>query len=199
MHVPDEYKGNVKYKVSVFIPREGNEEFIAKLDKAAKKVYDEAEAEATGKLKAAFKQGSIKLKPGYTVVYDDDGEDTGVVELRAASNADHRPAVFDSGDARNGIKPKRIPDGRVFKDDIINTSVLASTYFSDGLGCAGVSFLLQAVQIVEKNANFKTNQEQGDDEEFEAADGGFIAEEGDCSGEPGCCDDDEEAAADGDF
>lgn len=167
-----------KYKAAVVLPRVEVEDLLEQLHELAQEAYDNAKAEAKGKVAALFKNKEVDLKYGYEVEYDEDGSETGNVILTAKS--ENRPVMVDA--KKNKInKPVA-----VHKGDTIRIAVAIGQYFSPGFKCAGTTLYLNAVQIIEKTSGGAAGSYGFDEEDgyaYDEADAYEAGDEGDQQGE----------------
>jgi len=180
----DEYpKENGEYNVKLILSPEDAEAFRKKMQR----YLDESEKKAMELDKkrkpAARKQKPMTLREIGNPVYDDNDEETGEIEINfktAASGVSKKTgkkwtkklAVFDAA-------KKPIPEGvAVWGGSEGKVAFTVNPYFVGATGEAGVSFYLEAVQVLElSNGSAKSADSFGFDEEdgFEAEEDGSEA------------------------
>ncbi len=190
---PDLYEGSLDYKVSLILDPsvEAAATLIANIEEivAAQLAVSIKELQAgSGKDKALAKQieGHSPLLPEF----DEEGDETGRMILKVKSKAagvtgkgkkwERKINIFDSGNGPTG-KPALIPHGTVdiWGGSLLKVELKVNRYFAKGLKKAGVSFYIEAVQVIE----LKTGGGSGGDG-FGIEEGGYEAPS-DTFGDPG--------------
>lgn len=174
---PDEYEGALSYKFNIILDPANNDEhaeFKATIDANAQDAFDKGKAElmkGNGKQKASAKE--LALHVPYISEYDDDtGDETGRIILRVSSKATgvskktNKPwrrtiPLFDANAKDVTGKVERIYGGSKLIGELI-----AKPFCAAGLKKAGLSFQINAVQIVSAgggNAGGSFGVEEGGD------------------------------------
>jgi hypothetical protein len=173
-----------------------HDEIVAKLEAMRDAEYDRVEAD----LKAKKGKGVVALKklhkaPVFGAVLDDEGNETGKLTLSAKTASEYEdkktgetikkrpPTMFDA----KGKELKKLPP--VSGGSEMKVAVAACPYFVEGTGAVGITYYLEATQLL-KLVEFGGRS---------AADMGFGSEEGysgEDDGDPGFSpeDDDSEPA-----
>lgn len=174
---PDEYKGKLEYKFGVILDLADPKvaEFKDRLDATCIEVHAEGVKfleSGGGKVKpveiAKAKKAAEKLEVHYPYQLDydqDTGEETGCIVLKAKSQAQgnkkdgsfwkRKLPLFDCGapatEHTPAIKPRNITGKveRIFGGSTLIGDLKCGYFTSEGLGKSGVSFQINAVQIVE--------------------------------------------------
>lgn len=178
---PDDYAGQLNYKTGVVLdPKDpGVSEFIAMLDEASLKAYNEgvAELKALGGKNIPLAKSIVQKVP-YDLEYDDEGEETGRVIVQCKSKAaginqktqkkwERKIPLFDSGKGKG--RPAKIPHGsvRVWGGSVIKVEVELFPYCATGLKLAGVSLRIKSAQILQA-ADGSSSNNFGVEEDYEA-------------------------------
>ena len=177
---PDNYEGSLDYKVSLILdPSEaGVQELLDEITETAEAQLFKAKAELTKKGGANIKKASeLKCSLPFAPEYEQDGSETGRYILKAKSKAagvtaagkkwERKIPLFDAGTSG---KVKPIPHGSVgiFSGSILKVEVVANPYIALGLKIAGLSFYINAVQVIELSGG-------GGGGSFGCEEGGFDA------------------------
>lgn len=180
---PDSFEGSLDYKVSILLDPADPEvaKLIANITETAEDTLAKGVAEMKakgGKHVAAAKAMNLQLP--FAPEYAEDGTETGMILLKAKSKAagitkkgkpwERKLPIFDSG--ASGVV-KRIPHGTVpiFSGAIIKVEVEVFTYVAVGLKLAGVSFFINAVQLIQASTGGGS-----DGSGFGCEEGGFEAD-----------------------
>lgn len=185
LHKPSEKFG--KYEARIRVPE--SDEFIEKLRAKLQPMLDSFVAETEAELKAkggqsARKAKEIKVKELLTLEYDDNGDETGNVLLKGTLKASgeradgttytQAPTLIDSkGKEIKGSKPA------VYGGSVLKLGLKASPYYSPANNEVGMSYTLEAAQIlklVSGGGGGSYDFGQDEDGEYEAEDesaGGF--------------------------
>lgn len=144
------------YRTSLLLdPKDpGVEDFLAQLDSLADEAYEKAVEELKQKGKKAMAKQVTRQAP-YIQEVDEDGNETGMVEVRFKCKAkveskrhgktmQLRPRLFDS--KGNPIDPDDIS---IYGGSVIRVNFTPSPFFVASSKMAGVSLLLNAVQVIE--------------------------------------------------
>jgi hypothetical protein len=155
LNKPDEYKGKKSYKSNLILDPEdeGVQEFLDRVKDVAEASMASAVAElkkGDGKKKAKAKK--VELFLPYEPEYDDNGDETGKVIVKARKNAEFekdgevvqtKVHIFDS----NGVIVKKPPI--VWGGSTLKLAVDLFPFYNPSADQAGVSLRLQGAQIIE--------------------------------------------------
>ncbi len=174
---PDNYEGSLAYKVSLKLDPAANgvQELLASITAAAEEELKRGKAalkKKGGKHAATAKELALQLP--FEPEYDDNGDETGLVILKAKSKAagitdkgkewERKIPLFDA-------KRKKIPHGSVdiWSGSRLNVELVTNCYTAPGLKIAGVSFYIHAVQVISLAGGFDGSDGSG----FGVEEGGF--------------------------
>lgn len=156
--------------------------FREKIEKAHARVVEQAR-EKFSELKVATRKklGDITINEPFSVIYDDETEEpTGEVEMKVSMKAggtikkgpragktwSRKPALFDAK-GKPMLKAPDIWGGTVGK---VSFNFLEDGYFIPGTGACGISFQLEAVQIIDLVSG---GQRKASDYGFDEEEGGY--------------------------
>lgn len=158
LDAPDtKFNPDGEYRTKLLLPQEAAKELIAEIDRQAAEALAMAKVEAVQKAKSKKEEKALlerckPAKPPYKLVEDDDGNETGEVELSFKTKAlvkpkkgdpfKVKPSMFDAKGAE--IKPALPLRG----GSKIKVAFQIVPFFTALIG-AGVTLRLQAVQVIE--------------------------------------------------
>jgi len=145
---PDEFNGAEKWKCNVVLPEDEAQDFLEKLKKEAQEAFDKYYAKARP---AAKKK--MELHVPYEEEYNEDGEPTGNIIIKAQANTGYKDArgnwhdikidVFDAK-GRKIENPPLVGNGST-----IRMAGYLKPFHMEALHKAGVTWKLTAVQIID--------------------------------------------------
>lgn len=145
IHQPDtKFKAEGEYSIKLILPKKDAAPFITKLKEIHAEAYQE---ELKAKKKKVLKQASLPWK----LETNEDGEETGNVEIKAALKAKVTPKKGDPFEQRPGIldaKRQPITDVKVGSGSKVKLAVEVYPWFTDALGFS-ISLRLKAVQVID--------------------------------------------------
>lgn len=192
LNTPDDFKGQKKFKTGILVDPNDSRvaSFLQFLDVEAQRVYEECMAEAAekgGKSKAASK--TFYSHVPYEEHFDKDGNETGMVIIKATCGADYAPTLLDS--QKNKIQDE------VWGGSVIQVAGLLPEFGPAFGGRCGVSLRIYQVMVHELNTGSGSG---GGSFDFDESDGGYVSDTPNFDNPSnGGGDHDADADADGDF
>lgn len=163
-----------KFKVTLLVDPNENADFLALLDQIAEEAYQKGVAKLKKAKKMVQANQAIK-KPLYAEEYDENGEPTGLVEVKFTSNASYRrkdgqevklkPALFDAEGKPMGDNAPRIWGGSK-----IRINFTPFDYYLATTKEAAASLKINAVQVIELVTEGGAS---ADSYGFDSVEGGF--------------------------
>jgi len=164
---PDEFKGTKSYKTGLIVDPSDERvaKFLAFLDIEAQRVYkacmEDAEAKG-GKTKASSKSWHPHVP--YEDHFDKDGNETGMVLIKAKCGADYPPKLMDT--------QKNVIEDEVWSNSVIQVAGKLSEFGPLANRC-GVSLRMYQVMVHELNSG---SGGSGDFEFDAPSDDGFVSD-----------------------
>lgn len=151
---PDtKFKAEGEYSVNLILDPEECADFLADLDALADEAVEKAKQDLIEKKKKAYAKAVVRANP-YRPELDQDGNETGMIEVRFKSKASFqrkdgtvvniRPRLFDAKGAQ--VDPSKVT---IYSGSVLRVNFTPNPYYVASLKSAGVSLLLNAVQILE--------------------------------------------------
>jgi hypothetical protein len=178
---PDEYEGSLDFKVSLKVDpsTEGVQDLLDSITEAADAELERAVAEMKakgGKTKAAAKDMAVSYP--FEPDYDDDGNETGLVLLKAKSKAagvskkgpwERKIPLFDSG-STGKVKPIKHGTIDIWSGSELKVEMKTNVYTAPGLKLAGVSFYIESVQVLSLSSGNAGGMFGAEEDGYEADD-----------------------------
>lgn len=171
---PDEFEGQLDFKTGLILDPsdDGVAEFMAAVEAACQKAYEEGKEELQAKIdsgelkgkelakaKSSIKEVEVKLP--WEEEFNDAGEETGryIIKAKALAEGVYKNGpkkgqkwkrdlpIFDA--ARNEIKGEDKKNLRLWGGSVIRLQCEMQPYFATGLKLSGVSLRLYSVQVIE--------------------------------------------------